>query len=72
MCYLPDYVLSSSQKLTFRLRIATKCRLLVPLNVSVTNGVDPHQTAPLGAVSYGSTLFVCMSKLVTSVSICIQ
>ena len=24
----------------------------------MTNSVDPHQTAPIGAVCYGSTLFV--------------
>ena len=32
------------------------------LKVIFTNSVDPDQTAPLGAVWSGSTLFACMQK----------
>ena len=38
------------------------CRLLVILKVIFANSVDPDQTAPLGAVWSGSTLFACMQK----------
>ena len=41
--------------------------LLVHLKVSVANSVDPDQTAPPGAVWSGSTLFVCMPKLVIDI-----
>ena len=33
----------------------------------MTNSVDPDQTAPLGAVSSGSTLFTSILKLVSNV-----
>ena len=38
------------------------CHLLVILKVIFANSVDPDQTAPLGAVWSGSTLFACMQK----------
>ena len=38
------------------------CHLLVILKVISANSVDPDQTAPLGAVWSGSTLFACMQK----------
>ena len=38
------------------------CHLSVILKVSFANSVDPDQTAPLGAVWSGSTLFACMKK----------
>ena len=38
------------------------CLLLVTLKVTSANSVDPDQTAPLGAVSSGSTLFARMQK----------
>ena len=44
-------------------------RLLLLLNVSVANSADPDQTAPLGAVWSGSTLFAWMPKLFNDVSI---
>ena len=40
-----------------------------PFKMFVANSVDPDQTAPLGAVCPGSTLFFCMQKLVVDVSI---
>ena len=39
------------------------CLLSVSLKVTVANSVDPDQTAPLGAVWSGSTLFACMQKV---------
>ena len=36
--------------------------LLVILKVMFANSVDPDQTAPLGTVWSGSTLFACMQK----------
>ena len=33
----------------------------------MTNSVDPAQTAPIGAVCSGSTLFASILKLVTNV-----
>ena len=39
-----------------------------PFKKSVANSVNPGQTAPLGAVRSGSTLFACMLKLVSDVS----
>ena len=44
----------------------------VSSNVSVADSVDPGQTAPRGAVWSGSTLFVCIPKLVIDVSIYLQ
>ena len=38
------------------------CHLLIILKVIFANNVDPEQTAPLGAVWSGSTLFACMQK----------
>ena len=38
------------------------CLLPVTLKVIVANSVDPVQTAPLGAVWSGSTLFAYMQK----------
>ena len=38
------------------------CHLLVILKVIFANSVDPDQTARLGAVWSGSTLFACMQK----------
>ena len=38
------------------------CNLLVILKVIFANSVDQDQTAPLGAVWSGSTLFACMPK----------
>ena len=38
------------------------CHLLVILKVIFANSEDPDQTAPLGAVWSGSTLFACMQK----------
>ena len=38
------------------------CHLFVILKVIFANSVDPDQTAPLGAVWSGSTLFACMQK----------
>ena len=37
------------------------------LKVIFANSVDPDQTAPLGAVCSGSTLFACMQKWVSKV-----
>ena len=34
--------------------------------------MDPDQTVPLGTVSSGSTLFVCMPKLALDISIYMQ
>ena len=39
------------------------CRLLVILKVISANSVDPDQTAPLGAVWSGSTLFAGMQEI---------
>ena len=39
-----------------------------PFKTSVANSVDPDQTAPLGAVWSGSTLFACLLKLVCDAS----
>ena len=33
----------------------------------MVNSVDPDQTAPVGAVCSGSTLFACMLKLISNV-----
>ena len=33
----------------------------------MTNSVDPDQTAPIGAVCAGSTLFACILKLASNV-----
>ena len=33
----------------------------------MANSVDPDQTAPIGAVCFGSTLFVCMLKFASKV-----
>ena len=38
------------------------CHLLVILKVMFVNSMDPDQTAPLGTVLSGSTLFACMQK----------
>ena len=39
------------------------CLLPVTLKVIVANSVDPDQTAPLGAVWFGSTLFAYMQNV---------
>ena len=39
------------------------CLLLVTLKVIIANSVDPDQTAPLGAVWSGSTLFAYMQNV---------
>ena len=46
--------------------------LLVTLKVIVANSVDPDQTAPLGAVWSGSTLFAGMQKYAWEVCKIIQ
>ena len=55
------YVLHSSPVLTLKAPIATKVvclsRLLKCLSSSMANSVNPDQTAPIGAVCSGSTLF---------------
>ena len=38
------------------------CHLYVILKVIFANSVDPDQTAPVGAVWSGSTLFACRQK----------
>ena len=50
-------------KLTIKLPITTivVCFVMI-LKVIFANSVDPDQTAPLGAVWSGSTLFACMQK----------
>ena len=50
-----------SVKLTFKAPITTI--LSVTLKVIVANSVDPDQTAPLGAVWSGSTLFAYMQNV---------
>ena len=35
----------------------------------MTNSVDPDQTAPIGAVCFGSTLFACILKLASNFQI---
>ena len=61
-CFLSD-ILGVVQKrlLTLKAPITIKfvrfCRLLKCLNASMANSVDPDQTAPIGAVCSGSTLF---------------
>ena len=39
------------------------CCLLKHFEASLTNSVDPDQTAPIGAVCSGSTLFASILKL---------
>ena len=55
------------QYLTLNAPIATKVvcfsRLLKFLKGSMANSVDPEQTAPIGAVCSGSTLFASLLNL---------
>ena len=54
------------KNLTLQLPVTTTVicfrHLLVILKVIFANSADPDQTAPLGAVWSGSTLFACMQK----------
>ena len=57
--------------LTLKTPIATQVvcfsRLLKRFKASMAHSLDPDQTAPLGAVCSGSTLFACILKFANNV-----
>ena len=61
------YLLSLSLAFSLKAPITTKVvcfsRLLKCLKASMANNVEPDQTAPIGAVCSGSTLFASMLNL---------
>ena len=57
----PDSISLNSHVLTLKVHVKTVvcfCCLLKHFEASLTNSVDPGQTAPIGAFLSGSTLFV--------------
>ena len=57
-CYSRRYLVAISS-----VTLSNNKRRLLFSSASMANSVDPDQTAPIGAVCSGSTLFVCILKL---------
>ena len=57
---LTSHVLTLKAHIT---KIVCFCCLLTHIEASLSNSVDPDETAPIGAVSSGSTLFASLLML---------